>query len=120
GTVMSTAREFVDEVVRGNAAIHNTELNAWLLGYYLSDARLRLIRVVLLWRPENLGSERFESYRFITTGPQPTFTPSSWGECFDVLHCLLLVYESREEHAGNQVKKPLGISFMDPEPKLQP
>jgi hypothetical protein len=118
--VMSSAREFVDQVVCNNAAIHNTERNAWLLGYYLSDARLRLLRVVLLWRPENLDSERFRGYRFETTGPQPTFTPSSWGKYFDVLHYLLLVYESREEHAGNPVTKPLGISFMDPEPKLQP
>ena len=34
-TVISTAREFVDEVVRNNAAMHNTELKSWSLGYYL-------------------------------------------------------------------------------------
>jgi hypothetical protein len=44
GTVMNTARDFVDEVVRSNAAINNAETSAWSLGYYLRGARLRLIQ----------------------------------------------------------------------------
>ena len=111
-TAVSGAREFVDEVVRDTAAIHAMELSAWLLGYYLSDARLRLVEVVKLWGPRHLDSEFFHGFRSIEVGPfQRTFTPKRWGQCFAVLHDLLLSYEGRAERTRTGVptdSKPKG------------
>jgi len=83
-TVIRTAREFVDESSLAITRPSTTwRPDAWLLGYYLSDARLRLKpSSKSFWRPEQsrhrqvmflkpLGFNFFCTlYRFITT-PAP-------------------------------------------------
>jgi hypothetical protein len=104
-TTAGAVREFADEVLRNDVAIQTTELNAWLLGYYLSDGRLRLIRVVKLWGAENLKAEVFQGYRLIEIDPsRPTFTPKGWGQCFAVLHDLLASFERRIERTRTQAQ----------------
>jgi hypothetical protein len=121
GTAVSSARDFVDEVVRNNAAIHAAELNAWLLGYYLSDARFRLVQVAELLGRRNLDLEFLESYRLMEIGPsQPMFTPERWGQCFAVLLNLLLSYERKVECMRIQTQTQSETSSMDRKPKRPP
>jgi hypothetical protein len=120
-TTAGTVREFVDEVMRNDVAIQTTELNAYLLGYYLSDARLRLIQVVKLWDPLKLDAEFFQGYRLIEIDPsRPTFTPKGWGQCFSVLHDLLLLYERRIERTRTQAQTQSETSSTDREPRGPP
>jgi hypothetical protein len=39
------ARIFLDEIIRNNAAVYTTELNAWSLSYYVGNARFRLAEI---------------------------------------------------------------------------
>jgi hypothetical protein len=125
GTVMKAARDFVDDIVRNDAALNNADTSAWSLGFYLSDARLRLLQAVELWRPTHpgiashvsqpLGSNFFARYRAITKGPvQPTFTPSGWGHCFGILSQLLSFHESRARLARDQTAATFDISSTAP------
>ena len=47
GTVVAASKEFLDKIILDNAAMYQTELNTWSLGYYLGNARLRLVVVAL-------------------------------------------------------------------------
>jgi hypothetical protein len=121
GTAVSTAREFVDDVVRNDAAIYTSELSAWLLGYYLSDARLRLGEAVEHWPRRQLDSEFFQSFRLMEIGPsQPMFTPQGWGQCLAVLHNLLLAYERRAERTRIEAQTQSETSSTDNKPKRPP
>jgi hypothetical protein len=93
---LDAAREFVDDVVADSATIHGAELTPWLFGYYLSDARLRLLQMAELCKEWRLGGKFFKSYRLIAISPpQPAFTPECWEQCLAVLQNLLSSYESR-------------------------
>jgi hypothetical protein len=117
GAAVNTAREFAGEVVRNEASIHATELNAWLLGYYLSGARLRLAQAVRRW-PEYLGHGFFQSYKLTEIGPtHPTFTPESWGQCLAALNDLLSSYEGRAERMRTEAQARSGASPTDSKPE---
>lgn len=121
GTAVSGAQEFADEVARNDAVVHAAELNAWLLGYYLSDAGLRLSQVAEQWPLRQLDSDFLRSYRSTEIGPsQPAFTPERWGECLAVLQNLLAAYERRAEPTRTQAQTQLEIGSTDSEPKRPP
>jgi hypothetical protein len=57
-TVVAASKEFLDKIIRDNAAMYQTELNTWSLGYYLGNARLRLVHLgVRLWPYKELPSQ---------------------------------------------------------------
>jgi hypothetical protein len=98
--VIAVAQNFVDDVI-GNSV--STQHNSWLMGYYVSNARLRLIRATLLWGPEKSGIEFHNEFRRLMNGPsEPKFDPGNWGNCYYVLHYLLLFYESKARRSSAQ------------------
>ncbi|RTM03359.1 MAG: hypothetical protein EKK31_18530 [Hyphomicrobiales bacterium] len=120
-TALSGAQELVDEVARNDTTIHAAELNAWLLGYYLSDARLRLAQVAEHWPIRQLDRDFLRSYRLTEIGPsQPMFTPERWGQCLTVLQNLLVAYERRAERTRPQAQTQSEIGSADSNPKRPP
>jgi hypothetical protein len=50
-------RIFLNEIIRNNAAVYYTELNSWSLGYYLNNARFRLLAARKLFHTVELTRE---------------------------------------------------------------
>jgi hypothetical protein len=91
-----------------------------LLGYYLSDARLRLAEAVRHW-PEYLGHGFFQSYKLTEIGPtHPTFTPDSWGQCLAALYNLLSSYERRAKRMRTEAQTQSGTSPTDSKSERPP
>ena len=57
----------------------------------------------MLWAPEDLDAEFFNEFRRLMKGPsEPKFDPGNWGNCYYVLHYLLLFYESKARRGAAQ------------------
>lgn len=106
--VLGASKEFLDRIILDNAAMYQTELNTWSLGYYLGNARLRLVTIGLnLWPygelPADLAKlvaqlEELTNYsRRNRTGRDAYF---EWEECFQCMCLMLDEIERREDVAS--------------------
>jgi len=91
------ARKFLDEIIRNNAAVYLTELNSWSLGYYLNNARFRLVEARrFLLDDEGAGEldTLMGKIRQALEGPQGQAS-DEWMICFHALRLMLDVMERR-------------------------
>jgi hypothetical protein len=93
-------RKFLDDIIRNNAAAYRDELNSWSLGYYLSNARFRLIPAHKSLKRLMSASETVELDALISrieegfeAAPGPA--PNEWMLCF---HAMRLMLDALEQH----------------------
>jgi hypothetical protein len=88
-------RIFLNEIIRNNAAAYSTELNSWSLGYYLNNARFRLIaahgRIIKIEQTKELGA-LIEKIRISLDGEQGS-APHEWVLCFHALRQMIDILE---------------------------
>jgi hypothetical protein len=93
---LDRARWFLNEIVRNNAAAYGTELNSWSLGYYLSNARFRIV-AAYEELPDSLKSVELTN---CVTSIKATLKadakpgPEEWIECFKAMVLLLGLAET--------------------------
>lgn len=96
--VVKASKTFLDKIILDNAAIYQTEMNTWSLGYYLGNARLRMVHLgVRLWPfpelPAKLSSLLDELEKPMTWNNLPGKAKrdpyQEWEDCFRCL-CLML------------------------------
>jgi hypothetical protein len=92
---LERGRIFLNEIIRNNAAVYSTELNSWSLGYYLENARFRLLTLRgFLGNSEKLPEidkylvEVKQSWEH-RSGP----APQGWVNCFHVMRLMLDIME---------------------------
>jgi len=84
---------FLDEIVRNNAAMYLTELNSWSLGYYVNNARFRLVDAFErspseLKTNSDLKSRVDKLHGALNTLEQ-SLSSSEWENCFHALRLLI-------------------------------
>jgi hypothetical protein len=103
GTALVASKEFLDKIILDNTALYTTELNTWSLGYYLGNARLRLVVVGSnLWPYKKLPPELadlVDQLQELMKYGAPKGRPRrdgyfEWEECF---RCLCLMLDAIEE-----------------------
>jgi hypothetical protein len=101
-TVVAASKEFLDKIIRDNAAMYQTELNTWSLGYYLGNARLRLVTVGLsLWPYKKLSpklAKLLKQLQELMSWSTPRTKRDAyleWEECFA---CFCLMLDEIEDH----------------------
>jgi hypothetical protein len=93
---LEAGRTFLNDIIRDNAAVYRTELNAWSLGYYLNNARFRLVAT---WdeSPELHSNSHLKTTISIMSrgigAPDRSGGPDEWTECFEALHSMANHYE---------------------------
>jgi hypothetical protein len=94
---MEGARELLDQIVRNNMAIYTTELNSWSLGYYLNNARFRIVAARKLVHDSEASAELDAAVRKVVSaleGPQES-APIEWVTRFHALRLMIGVLEDR-------------------------
>jgi hypothetical protein len=89
-------RILLDSIIRNNAAVYQTELNSWSLGYYLGNARFRLVEI----RKYFATSERTRELDALLAKLDPSSegttgdAPTEWVNCFHAMRIMLDLIES--------------------------
>ena len=97
------ARYFLDQIILNNAATYATEHNAWSLGYYLGNARLRIIPLEAMLS-EVRDSEELQLYiqgvrDIVNQKPHTTEDRSAseeWEMCFHCMRLMLDILDGRQ------------------------
>jgi hypothetical protein len=88
-------RIFLNEIIRNNTAVYSTELNSWSLGYYLNNARFRLIVARKLFatgeRTAELDTFMAKIDSSIEGGQGDA--PAEWVICFHAMRLMLDLLE---------------------------
>jgi hypothetical protein len=88
------ARVFLNEIIKNNAAVYSTELNAWSLGYYLGNAQFRLLELHNFLPPSDETAELDDLVKaFQPVVNQVAKAPAQWVNCF---HAFRLVLDRME------------------------
>ena len=82
------ARIFVNEIIRNNAAVYSTELNAWSLSYYLGNARFRLLELHQCLA-SNAELDKVMSSFGDSTRTHILDAPGDWIRCFHALRLMM-------------------------------
>jgi hypothetical protein len=95
---VKAGKEFLDALIRNNMAVYTTELNAWSLGYYINNARFRLVLAnqKMLPHPNPELDTRAGVLQRRINENKNTSGPGEWDECFRVFSLLLNLFEERE------------------------
>jgi hypothetical protein len=99
-TSAERARIFLDEIIRNNAAVYATELNAWSLAYYIGNARSRLVEVHKCFAKSEKTAELDRLMAMIGDSLVAHIwnAPREWIICF---HAMRLVLNLIEESVGS-------------------
>jgi len=90
-------RILLDAIIRNNAAVYQTELNSWSLGYYLGNARFRLVEI----RKYFVTNDRTRELDALLSKLDPSTegttsdAPTEWANCFHAMRIALDLLEEQ-------------------------
>jgi hypothetical protein len=90
---LERARVFLNEIIKNNAAVYSTELNAWSLGYYLGNAQFRLLELRKFLSPHTELDGLVDSFQ--TAINQVTDAPEQWMKCHRAFRLILDLLEPK-------------------------
>lgn len=85
------ARIFLNEIIRNNAAMYSTELNSWSFGYYILNARLRLVELQSCFVENERTAEFHKAMAELGDSVLAHVwdAPRGWSRCFHAMRACL-------------------------------
>lgn len=102
---MKSSRQFLDQIIRDNAAVYKTEMNAWSCGYYLGNARLRILSLEDDLKDTKFSAELRNHIAAVkklraNTSATERVARNEWETCFHCMRLMLDIVENRISKSG--------------------